>query len=173
LWSMPIVIIILKVLIDWFLHTELGLALRATGDNPKMIRSFGVNTDSTTIIGVSLSNGLVALSGALYAQYSGAADISMGVGTIVIGLASVIIGEAIFGRQNVIRATLSVLLGAIVYRLVVAAALRVGLDPKDMKLMTALIVILALTLPLLQKSFKQKMNAKKRSSELAAKGGDR
>lgn len=166
LWVMPFVIIVLKLLMDWFLHTDLGLALRATGDNKRMIRSFGVNTDNTIIVGVSLSNGMVALSGALIAQYSAFAEITMGVGMIVIGLASVIIGEAIFGARTVFRATLSVVLGAVVYRLVVALALRVGLEATDMKLMTALIVIIALSLPMVRNRIKQKSVIRKRTSQL-------
>jgi putative ABC transport system permease protein len=166
LWIMPIVLIVIKLLTDWFLHTELGLAVRATGDNPKMIRSFGVHTDNTIIIGVSLSNGLVALSGSLVGQYQKFAELQMGVGMIVIGLASVIIGEVIFGAKTVIRATLAVLLGAMVYRLVVALALRVGLEPTDMKLMTALIVIAALIVPMIQKSWRQKQSARKRAVQL-------
>ncbi|SDD42490.1 putative ABC transport system permease protein [Paenibacillus sp. UNCCL117] len=167
---MPVVVALIKIALDWFLRTDLGLALRATGDNPRMIRSFGVNTDNTIIVGVSLSNGLVALSGALVAQYSAFTDITMGIGMIVIGLASVIIGEALFGARTVVRATLAVVLGAIVYRLIVAIALRVGLEPTDMKLMTALIVIIALTLPLVRKSLRQKALMRRRAEELRARG---
>lgn len=119
LYILPIVVVAIKLALDWFLHTELGLALRATGDNKRMIRSFGVNTDNTIILGVSLSNGLVALSGALFAQYLEFSDMQMGVGMIVIGLASVIIGEALFGAKTIIRATFAVVLGAIIYRFVV------------------------------------------------------
>jgi putative ABC transport system permease protein len=153
---------------DLFLRTDLGLALRATGDNARMIRSLGVNTDNTTILGVSLSNGMVALSGALITQYSTFADSSMGIGMIVIGLASVIIGEAIFGAGNVFRATLAVVLGSIVYRIVVALALYVPwLRPSDLKLITAIIVIFALVFPSIQRFLKQKNMARKRSLELA------
>ncbi|WP_159882189.1 ABC transporter permease [Paenibacillus puerhi] len=166
---MPIMVILIKLGLDWFLHTDTGLALRATGDNPRMIRSFGVNTDNTIIIGVSLSNGMVALSGALIAQYSAFADITLGIGMIVIGLASVIIGEALFGARTVFRATLAVMLGAIVYRLIVALALRVGLEPTDMKLMTALIVIVALTLPMVRKSLRQKAVMRRRADELQSR----
>ncbi|WP_028552599.1 ABC transporter permease [Paenibacillus sp. UNC451MF] len=166
LYVMPFVVIIVKLALDWFLHTDLGLSLRATGDNQRMIRSFGVNTDSTIIVGVSLSNGLVALAGALVAQYSAFAEITMGVGMIVIGLASVIIGEALFGARTVIWATLSVVLGAVLYRLIVAFALRVGLEATDMKLMTALIVIVALSLPMIRKKFKEKALIRKRTSQL-------
>ncbi|MDU0204457.1 MULTISPECIES: ABC transporter permease [Paenibacillus] len=175
-----IVVILFKLLMDGFLHTDLGLSLRATGDNARMIRSFGANTDNTTILGVSLSNGLVALSGAMIAQQSGFADISMGIGMIVIGLASVIIGEAIFGSQSVFRATLAAVLGSIVYRIVVALALRVEwLNASDLKLITAIIVIIALVLPSVQRSIRQKATAKRRSAELIAhavqmnKGGGR
>lgn len=174
---MPIIVIAFKLLMDGFLHTDLGLALRATGDNARMIRSLGAHTDNTTILGVSLSNGLVALSGALITQYSGFADISMGIGMIVIGLASVIIGEAIFGAATVFRATLAVLLGSIVYRIVIAIALKVEwLDASDLKLITAVIVIVALVLPSAQRAVRQKNAAKKRSAQFAseaAAGGDR
>ena len=170
---MIIVVVIVKLLLDAFLKTDLGLALRATGDNPRMIASFGANTDQTKIIGVSLSNGLVALSGAVVAQQGGFADISMGIGMIVIGLASVIIGEALFGAGSVVRATLAVLLGSIVYRIVVALALRVDwLKASDLKLITAVIVIIALVVPSMQRSWKQKNTARKRSVELSS-GGDR
>jgi len=160
-------VFLLKVLLDWFLHTEIGLALRATGDNSRMIRSFGVNTDGTIILGVSLSNGIVALAGALVAQSQGFADITMGVGMIVIGLASVIIGESIFGAKTVIRATFAVVLGAIIYRIIIALALRIEwLQPSDMKLITAVIVIIALTVPMFQRSMRMKRVAKKRGQEL-------
>ncbi|MFF2907438.1 ABC transporter permease [Paenibacillus sp. NPDC057934] len=165
---MPFVVLAIKLLMDLFLRTDLGLALRATGDNARMIRSFGVNTDNTTILGISLSNGLVALSGALIAQYSTFADSSMGIGMIVIGLASVIIGEAIFGSGSVFRATLAVVLGSIVYRIVVALALRVPwLNASDLKLITAVIVIVALVFPSIQRYLKQKNVGRKRTEELA------
>ncbi|WP_042200770.1 ABC transporter permease [Paenibacillus camerounensis] len=165
---MPFVVILVKILMDLFLRTDLGLALRATGDNSRMIRSFGVNTDTTTILGISLSNGMVALSGALIAQYSTFADSSMGIGMIVIGLASVIIGEAIFGAGSVFRATLAAVLGSIVYRIVVALALRVPwLEASDLKLITAIIVIVALLFPSVQRYLKTKSTARRRTAELA------
>jgi putative ABC transport system permease protein len=170
---MPLVVLVIKLLVDWFLHTEIGLALRATGDNPRMIRSFGVNTDHTIIIGVSLSNGLVALSGALVSQYLGFSDVTLGVGMIVIGLASVIIGEALFGAKSVIRATIAVILGSIVYRLVVALALEIDwLEPTDMKLITASIVIASLILPMIQRSIRQKQSARNRSAQLIREAED-
>lgn len=171
---MPIVVIAIKLLLDLFFRTELGLALRATGDNKRMIRSFGANTDYTIILGLSLSNGLVALSGALIAQQSGFADISSGIGMIVIGLASVIIGEAIFGARTVFWATLAAVLGSIVYRVVVALALRIDwLEQTDLKLITAVIVIIALVLPTLQRNMKQKSIARRRAAEIAQTPGQK
>lgn len=164
---MPFVVIIVKILLDLFLRTDLGLALRATGDNKRMIRSFGAHTDYTLILGLSLSNGLVALSGGLIAQQSGFADISSGIGMIVIGLASVIIGEAIFGARTVFFATLAAVLGSIVYRIVVAFALRVEwLEQTDLKVITAVIVIFALVIPTLNRAWKQRGLARKRSTEI-------
>ncbi|MED4784923.1 ABC transporter permease [Brevibacillus choshinensis] len=153
-------VLVLKLVIDWFLHTDIGLDLRATGDNPKMIRSFGVNTDTTTIVGLALSNGLVAVSGAWVAQYQGFADVGMGIGMIVIGLASVIVGEVLFGSSSIFRVTLAVILGSIVYRLVIALALQAGLNPSDMKLITALIVIIALTVPTIAKGIWKKQGVR-------------
>lgn len=140
------VLVVLAVLV-WFLHTDQGVAMRATGDNPDMIRSFGVSTDATKMLGLALSNGLVALSGALIAQYQGFADISMGIGMIVAGLASVIIGQAIVGRLTILRAATAVVLGSVLYRVVIQLALSAGLDPNDMKLISAVLVVIALILP--------------------------
>lgn len=143
---LPIPLLVLLIII-WFLHTDVGLAMRATGDNPEMIRSLGVSTDFQKILGLSLSNGLVALSGALMAQYQGFADIGMGIGMIVTGLASVIIGQAIIGRLTIWRAAFAVVVGAVLYRVVVQIALEAGLNPNDMKLISAVLVILALIIP--------------------------
>ncbi len=139
-------LVILGLLV-WFLHTDLGLAMRATGDNPDMIRSFGVSTDNQKLLGLALSNGLVALCGALIAQYQGFADIGMGIGMIVAGLASVIIGQAIMGRSSVPIAATAVVLGSVLYRVVIYLALKAGLNPNDMKLISALLVVIALVLP--------------------------
>jgi putative ABC transport system permease protein len=148
LFLMIIATLIIKFVVDWFLQTEIGLAIRATGDNKKMIRSFSANTDTLVILGLGLSNALVAFSGALIAQYAKFSDIGMGIGMIIIGLASVIIGEAIFGTKTIVRTTLAVIAGAIIYRIVLGLALRVDfLDTGDMKLITAVIVIAALILP--------------------------
>ncbi|WP_036605405.1 ABC transporter permease [Paenibacillus assamensis] len=165
-------VLAIKFIIDWFLKTDIGLALRATGDNARMIRSFGVKTDSTIVVGVSLSNALVALSGALVAQYQGYADLQSGVGMIVIGLASVIIGEAIFGKRTIARVTLAVLLGAVLYRLILAVALQMEVDSTDLKLLTALIVVFALTLPRIRGNMKQKAVSRKRAMEMMKVGGE-
>ncbi|HHT62853.1 MAG: ABC transporter permease [Bacillota bacterium] len=142
---------VLAVILLWlFLNTEIGFALRATGDNGQMIRSLGVNTNAMKILGLSMSNALVALSGALVAQYQSFADIGMGIGTIVIGLASVIIGEVIFGANSIMRTLAAVVLGSLVYRIVIAFVLQLGLEPTDLRLFTALIVTVALASPVLK-----------------------
>ncbi|MGQ3385235.1 ABC transporter permease [Glutamicibacter sp. TV12E] len=137
----------LVAVIVWFLHTELGMAMRATGDNQEMIRSFGVSTDNQKILGLALSNGLVALSGAVIAQYQGFADIGMGIGLILIGLASVIVGQAIFTQRYIWLAAIAVVFGAVIYRLVIQLALSAGLQVNDMKLISAVLVVVALLLP--------------------------
>jgi putative ABC transport system permease protein len=168
-----------KLLLDGFFKTDIGLSLRATGDNTRMIRSFGSNTDVTTIIGISLSNALVAASGGLIAHHLNYADNSMGIGMIVIGLASVIIGEAIFGAKTIFRATLAVVLGAVIYRIIYALALRVpGMEAQDMKLITAVIITFALVVPMARRAIKTKATAKKRTAEVLvnirkAEGGGR
>lgn len=155
--SMIVVTFVIKGITDWFLQTEMGLALKATGDNQRMIRSFSANTDLYVVFGLGLSNAFVAVSGALIAQQGGFADVGMGIGMIVIGLASVIIGEALFGTKTIARTTLAVIGGAIIYRLVVTLALRVEfLDPGDMKLITAIIVIIALMAPKVIDSYREK-----------------
>ncbi len=143
--------IVVFFILNWFLRTEIGLAVRATGDNEQMVRGFGVNTDMTTILGVSISNGLVALGGAAVAQGQKFADVGMGIGMIVMGLASVIIGEALFRPKGVARLLLAALGGAFIYRLVISVALRLGMTPGDLKLITAVLVIIALAIPYLQK----------------------
>lgn len=139
-----------KLLTDLFLHTEYGLALRATGDNEQMIRSLGLNTDNATVLGLGLSNALVALSGALVAQDQGFGDVGMGIGMIVAGLASIIIGEALLSPRTIFRLTLAALVGSVVYRLIIALGLRLGLAPTDLKMATGVMVILALGIPSLR-----------------------
>ena len=151
-----VVVLLVGALCYWFFGTEIGAAIRATGFNPNLIRANGVKTDVTIILGLLLSNGLVAVSGALVAQSSGFADVGMGVGTIVIGLASVIIGEVLFGTPSFWRCLISVVLGSIVYRIVIAVVLQMGMPPNDLKLFTAILVAAALALPLLQGKVKER-----------------
>lgn len=139
-----------------FLGTEIGACLRATGCNQQMIRAQGVNTDTMLIIGLAVSNGLVGLSGALIAQANGFADVGMGTGTIVIGLASVIIGEVLFGDRSVKNSMISVVLGSITYRIVIAVVLALGMPPNDLKLFTSVLVAIALALPLIQSKMKSR-----------------
>ena len=166
---MILVVIIIKIIADWFLQTELGLAIRATGDNKKMIRSFSANTDTLVILGLGISNALVAFSGSLIAQWGKFADNGMGIGMIIIGLASVIIGEAIFGTKTIFRTTLAVVIGAVIYRIVLGLSLRVKiLDSGDMKLITAVIVIAALIIPQVLEKRREKKRKTKRQSERIA-----
>lgn len=144
------VTIIVGAFLYWFFGTEIGAAIRATGFNQQMIRAQGVDTDVTIILGLLLSNGLVAISGALVAQSNGFADVGMGTGTIVIGLASVIIGEVLFGTRSFKNCLISVVLGSVVYRIVIAAVLAMGMPPNDLKLFTSVLVALALSMPLIK-----------------------
>jgi putative ABC transport system permease protein len=155
-WAAPLLYGLLATVVTglliWFLHTEIGLAILATGDNARMITAQGVNTHHVILLGVGLSNAMVALSGALVAQNQGAADVNMGVGTIIAGLASVIVGETVFGKGGIARGCIAALLGSIIYRLAVALALGLkwgafAFTPSDLNLITALLVIAALMIP--------------------------
>ena len=148
--------VIIILVLYWFFGTELGSVIRATGNNERMVRAQGVNTDNMKIIGLMISNALVALSGAMVAQSQGYGDVGMGTGTIVIGLASIIIGEVIFGKRfSFWYQLLAVVLGSIIYRIIIAVVLQLGLKSTDLKLLTAIIVALALALPVLKKRFKK------------------
>jgi putative ABC transport system permease protein len=149
-------VLFVGLLLYIFLQTDLGAAMRATGNNVEMIRALGVNNESMIILGLAISNGLIALSGAFLAQYQGFADIQMGIGMIVWGLASVIIGEALVGTKQIGMAIIGAVMGSVLFRLLVAIALRLGLDPNDLKLMTAAFVFAALILPGLLKAVQQR-----------------
>lgn len=155
-----IVTVLFMLVLYWFFGTELGAAIRATGFNKQMIRAQGINTDSMTILGLLLSNALVAISGGLVAQSQGYAAVDMGTGTIVIGLASVIIGEVLFGTRSFKNCLISVVLGSIVYRAVIALVLYLGLNPNDLKLFTAVLVAIALSLPLIKGKLNERKGAK-------------
>lgn len=147
------VVMVVKLLLDWFFSTESGLAMRATGSNVKMAQAQGINTPLMVILGMAISNGLIALSGALFVQTQGGADVSVGIGTIVVGLAAVIIGETVLSAKKMFLITLATVVGAVIYKLLVQVALssqtlrNIGFGPQDLNLVTALLVASALLLP--------------------------
>lgn len=154
-----LVVLIAKLLFDLFFATQIGLAVRATGTNSRMAKAQGIAVNKMTILGMAISNGLIALAGALYVQSNGGVDISIGVGTIVIGLAAVIIGEAIFSAKRIVWLTSAVIIGSILYRGFIALALNnetlngIGFGPQDLNLITALLVVFVLVLPKLKQRF--------------------
>ena len=153
------VVTIAKILFDLFFSTQIGLAVRATGTNTRMAKAQGININKMTILGMAISNGLIALGGALYVQSNGGVDISIGVGTIVIGLAAVIIGEALFSAKRIIWLTTAVVIGSVLYRSFIALALNnealnsIGFGPQDLNLITALLVVFVLVLPKIKQRF--------------------
>lgn len=165
-WVQPMVIFgfvgIALILFSWFFNTQLGLAIRATGVNHRMAKAQGIATSKMIIIGMAISNGLIALGGALFAQTTGSADLASGIGTIAIGLAAVIIGENLLSSKRIVWMAIAVIMGAIVYRLLIAFALgndalqSIGVRPTDLNLITAILVVLALQLPKMKKRFKRK-----------------
>jgi putative tryptophan/tyrosine transport system permease protein len=130
-----------------FLRTDLGMAMRASGNNPQMARSIGIDVNRMVVAGLALSNGLIALAGALFAQYEGFANIQMGIGAVVMGIATLLVGETLFGRQTLARSLAGAVVGAVVFRLIVAGAIRAGLSPNALKLVTAALVLAVLVLP--------------------------
>ena len=142
-----VIVVLVGLLLYMFFQTNLGAAMRATGNNSQMARALGVNDEGMIILGLAISNGLIGLAGAFLAQYQGFADIQMGIGMIVWGLASVIIGEALVGTPQTGMAIIAAVMGSVLFRLMVAIALRLGLDPNDLKLITATFVFVALILP--------------------------
>lgn len=175
--SMLIGVVFSGVLIGamyWFFGTELGSAIRATGNNERMVRALGVDTDTTKNIGLALSNALAALSGALVAQSQGYADVGMGTGTIVIGLASIIIGEVIFGKHfGFWYRLLSVVLGSVIYRIIIAIVLQLGMKSTDLKLLTAIIVAFALALPVIRGNIVSRNNRRANNRTAPAEAGNK
>lgn len=154
-----VVVVIVKLALDWYFATQTGLAMRATGSNPRMARAQGVATGSRVLAGMAISNALCALAGALFAQSQGGADISMGIGTIVIGLAAVIVGESIMPSRRMAIVTLAVIVGAVLYRFFIALALNadfIGLKAQDLNLVTAVLVTIALVIPLIKQRLRGK-----------------
>jgi putative tryptophan/tyrosine transport system permease protein len=164
LLSILLLVIAVCVLMYFFLRTHVGTAMRATGDNPQMICALGVSVDTATIIGLAFSNGLIALCGALIAQYQGFADVQMGVGMVVLGIASVIIGEALIGTRAVGLLITGTVMGSVLFRLLVAIALRWGLSPNDLKLITAVFVFAALVMPNLARRLKTRWETSEKAA---------
>lgn len=158
-----VVVVVVFALLWLFMKSETGLAMRATGANPSMARAQGIATGAMTILGVSIANGLVGLAGALFAQSQGAADVTMGVGVIVIGLASLIGGEAIINPKTVLKALVGCIIGAVIYRLAIAFALNadfIGLKAQDLNIITAVLVTLAIVLPGARRNLSTRMSNK-------------
>ncbi len=153
-------VVVVSVIMYWFFGTELGNAIRSTGNNPKMARAQGINTSFMIIICLMLSNGLVALSGSLIAQYQTYSDIQMGIGSIVIGLASLIIGEVIVGTRSFKRNLIAIAVGSVIYRIIIALVMKLGMEANDLKLFTAVTVTICLSLPLFKGFFKKKLGKK-------------
>ncbi|KRL88823.1 ABC transporter permease [Lactobacillus kalixensis] len=149
------------ILLALFLNTDLGQAFIATGDNEKMARSLGINTDNMKILGLMLSNGLIGLAGGLLAQNGGYADVNMGIGTMVIGLAAIIIGEVVYGNLSLTARLVAVVVGSILYRLALLLVLQLGFSTNDFKLISAIILAVCLMLPLFQKKFNIRQLLKK------------
>ncbi len=149
-WSSIVLGVVIAAVIIFllygFLKTRKGFALRATGDNEEMVRAAGISSDNMKLLGLSVSNGLVGLAGGMLAQYQGYSDVGMGTGMVVIGLASVIIGEVIFGTRSLMRRLIAVALGAVLYRMIIGVALYLGMPPTDLKLVSAVIVTIALAM---------------------------
>lgn len=155
LFLLLIIVAVLLILMYLFFKTQIGLSLRATGDNEFMVRSSSINTDLMKILGFVLCNAIVALSGAVYAQYSSTATNGMGVGMLVLGLASIIIGETVVGKRGMLRHLIAVVVGAIIYRFMLTFAFAIGLPPVNLKLFSAVIVVIAISLPIIKPTYKK------------------
>lgn len=157
-----VIVLFVKFALDWFFNTEIGLAMRATGANPRMARAQGIATGRMIVLGMALSNGLIALSGGLFAQLAGGADVAAGLGTIVFGLAAVILGEALLPSKNIIVITIAAIIGSVLYRLFVMVAMgsetliRLGLKTQDLNLITSVMLVVVLLVPRIKAQLKQK-----------------
>lgn len=150
-----IFLIVVKLAVDFLLNTKFGFALKALGDNESLVISLGLDEKRWKIYGLMISNSLVALSGGILAQYQGFADVGMGTGTIITGLASIIIGEAILGKHKLFRGTLMVIIGTIVYKGIISLALRIGMNASDLKLITSVLVVLIIYMKIKKESLKR------------------
>lgn len=154
-----LIVIIVTVLLYLFFKTQTGMAIRATGDNENMVRASSINTDAMKIAGLALANAFVGLSAAIFTQYQQFYDISLGIGMMVVGLTSIILGETIFGKRNILNSFISLILGAIIYRILLAFALSLGMNPNDWKLLCAILVASAISIPTI-KDFMNKRRAR-------------
>ncbi|GAB6171035.1 branched-chain amino acid ABC transporter permease [Paradesulfitobacterium aromaticivorans] len=166
-----VLVLAARLLLGWFLKTDLGLAVRATGDNEKMIRSLGVNTDNTKVLTLIISNFLVALSGALASQNQGFADVGMGIGVLVASIASVIVGEILFGSRGLNMLLTGAVLGSVIYRALLALGLRLNLPAEDFKMVTAILVLLALFLPNLKMKSQKPLSLSKMTENREREAG--
>jgi len=151
IYTLIVLAVIVFLILNWFLRTEIGLALRASGDNEQMVRGLGSDTNKNLLLGCALSNGLVALGGSLVAQSQGFCDVNMGIGMIVMGLAAVIIGEGVLHPRGIAKILIACFVGTFIYRLFIAIALRIGLAPGDLKLITATLVVVVIAVPYIKK----------------------
>ena len=150
-----VIALICYLVLNWFMHTEIGLALRASGDNEQMVRGMGSDTDKNILMGCGIANGLVALAGALVAQNQGFCDVGMGIGMIIMALASIIIGEGLFQPKKITFVLLACFAGTFIYRLFIVVALRMGMRPGDLKMITAILVIVVLGIPYVKKRLRR------------------
>lgn len=157
-----LIVSLVIIVLHLFFHTQIGLAIRATGDNYLMSEANGIRTNWMKVVGYMISNGLIALSGALLSQNNGYADISMGIGTIVIGLASIIIGEVFFKNLSIAKRLLTIVLGSIIYRLLILRVLKFNIDPQDLNLFSAILLAVALYLPIIKDKYLTTRNGRTR-----------
>ena len=153
--TMGVVVIALFFALYWFFGTEIGISVRATGKNMAMAKAQGIHTSVMIVLGLVISNALIALSGSFYAQQAGYADVGMGRGTIVVGLAAIFLGEAVFGKRTFKNTLISVILGGFIYFLIIDVALELDMNPNDLKLLQSVIIVLMISYPLIQKSLKE------------------
>lgn len=147
-----LIVLIVAFVINWFLRTQIGMSIRATGDNVEMVNASSINSDAMKILGLAIANGIVALSGAALAQDQNFADAKAGTGMVVVGIASIIIGETIFGKRSVLNNLISAILGAIVYRIFITVVFQLGLPASYFKLLSAVIVVIAISVPIISEA---------------------
>lgn len=161
-----LIVVIVAVVLYWFLRTQIGMSIRATGDNVEMVNASSINSDAMKILGLAIANGIVALSGAALAQNQSFADAKAGTGMVVVGIASIIIGETIFGRRSVINNLISAILGAVVYRVFITIVFQLGLPASYFKLLSAIIVIIAISVPIISEKIVRR-NARRAKNDNA------